>query len=84
VKLETKYPEVFVEINEETLYYKIIQVISGKNKVRRYVVGRPVKTSRKGNPKCDMFGNQLYNRFKNIEDAKRHAINFVENYLVLK
>jgi hypothetical protein len=82
--IQTKYPEVFIDINESQLSYKIIQIIDGKNKVRRRVVGRLRNKSEKGKPKCDNFGNRLYNRFNDFEDAKQHALNFVNNHLNLK
>lgn len=81
--VQTKYPQVFIDINEAELSYKIIQIIEGKNKVRRRVVGRPRKKSVKGIPKCDNYGNLLYDRFKNFEDAKQHAINFADNHLLI-
>ena len=81
--IQTKYPEVFIDIDIIKLSYKIIQVTEGKNKVRRRTIGRPIRKSIKGNPKCDMYGNQLYQKFKDFEDAKQHALNFVENFLVL-
>lgn len=84
MKIDTKYPTVFVDINETKLSYKIIQVIEGKNKVQRNVVGRTINKSTKGNPKCDMYGNRLCNSFKDIDDAKQHALNFINNHLILK
>jgi len=84
MKVETKYPEVFVEINITNFSYKIIQIINGKNKVRRRVIGRAIRRARKGNPSHDNYGNQLYKRFESIKDAKENALNFVNNFLVLK
>ena len=81
--LQTKYPEVFIDINETELSYKIIQIINGKNKCRRRIVGRPVSKSSKGKPKHDQWGNLYYYRFKDFDDAKQHSLNFVNNYLKL-
>lgn len=75
MKIETEDPEVFIDINQEYLSYKIIQIISGKNKVRRRVVGRPCKPKRH-----DQFGNQLYNRFANADDALNHARNYIRDH----
>jgi hypothetical protein len=82
--IHTKYPDVFIDLNTTNLSYKIIQVIDNKNKVRRRVVGRARKKSIKGSPKCDNYGNLLHDRFKDFEDAKQHALNFVDNFLILK
>jgi len=81
--VETKYSEVFIDINESKLSYKIIQIIDTKNKVRRRVNGRPRRKSVKGKPKCDNFGNHLCDSFNDFEDTKQHAINFVENHFTL-
>lgn len=79
--LETKYPDVFIDVNTFRLSYKVIQIIDNKKKVRRRVIGRPIKKSTKGNPKCDNYGNQLYARFKDFNDIKQHAFNYVDNCL---
>jgi hypothetical protein len=84
MKIETKYPNVFVEIDESNFSFKIIQVIEGKNKVRRSVVGRARRKAIKGKPKHDMFGNRLCDRFNDFDDAKQNALNFVDNFLILK
>jgi len=80
--LETKYPSVVVEINTTHLAYKIVHKLdSGKFKVRRHVIGRPIKTASKGNPSHDNYGNQIYKRFNDLDDLKQNALNYVDNFL---
>jgi hypothetical protein len=81
--IQTKYPEVYIDINITDLSFKIVQMINGKHKVRRRVCGRPIKRATKGNPSHDMYGNQLYKQFNDVEDAKQNALNFVDNFLKL-
>lgn len=91
LKVDTKYPEVFIDINLDKLSYKIMQTLpSGKLKVRRHVVGRPATKLNKNGVRIKMvesyrnYGTvQLYNRFLDVEDAKNHALQYVENHLKL-
>lgn len=83
IQFESKYENVFVDINADSFEYRIFEILeTGKLKVRRVVVGRPAKTA-KGTKKRDQFGNQLYNSFLSVDDAKMHALTYIGNILEL-
>lgn len=84
MKIDTKYPNIFIDLNESTLRYKVVQILeSGKLKIRRLGIGRARKKAIKGRPKCDNYGNRLYDPFLSIDDAKQHALSFVDNHLIV-
>ena len=46
IQCESKYENVFVDINADSFEYRIFEILeTGKLKVRRVVVGRPAKTA---------------------------------------